>query len=165
MVSIRQNGPVTDPSTQPIGLSTGLPSTVIPPLEPGVRHLLSQALSQEPGSRRPAVAAFVADHPRILDGWAELGGLGRDPIEAYAAFRVGYHRGLDALRANGWRGSGYVRWATASNHGFLRCLLGLQRRAAEIGEFDEAERCALFLLQLDPTGVPEEFGEIAPVGA
>ncbi|MGA0916441.1 MAG: DUF3151 family protein, partial [Ilumatobacteraceae bacterium] len=110
-------------------------------------------------------AAFVADHPRILDGWAELGGLGRDPIEAYAAFRVGYHRGLDALRANGWRGSGYVRWAAASNHGFLRCLLGLQRRAAEIGELDEAERCALFLLQLDPTGVPEEFGEIAPVGA
>ncbi|MGA1551275.1 MAG: DUF3151 family protein [Ilumatobacteraceae bacterium] len=156
---------MTDPSTQPIGLSTGLPSTVIPPLEPGVRHLLSLALSPDPGARRPAVAAFVADHPRILDGWAEHGGLGRDPIEAYAAFRVGYHRGLDALRANGWRGSGYVRWAAASNHGFLRCLLGLQRRAAEIGELDEAERCALFLLQLDPTGVPEEFGEIAPVGA
>ena len=44
-------------------------------------------------------------------------------------------------------------------------MLGLQRRAAEIGEADEAERCALFLLQLDPTGVPAEFGEIASGGA
>ena len=35
-------------------------------------------------------------------------GVGRDEIERYAAYRVGYHRGLDALRANGWRGSGYV---------------------------------------------------------
>jgi hypothetical protein len=163
--AIGQNGRVSDPSTQPIGLSTGLPSTTIPPLGAAERHLLSQALAADPGSRRSDVAAFVADHPRTLDGWAELGGLGRDAIEAYAAFRVGYHRGLDTLRANGWRGSGYVRWDTPSNHGFLRCLLGLQRRAAEIGEVDEAERCALFLLQLDPTGVPAEFGEIASVGA
>jgi hypothetical protein len=26
--------------------------------------------------------------------------------------------------------------------------------AAEIGEADEAERCAQFLLQLDPSGIP-----------
>ena len=50
-------------------------------------------------------------HPRFLDAWAELGDLGRDDVERYAYYRVGYHRGLDALRANGWRGSGYVRWA------------------------------------------------------
>ncbi|MGB1824652.1 MAG: DUF3151 family protein, partial [Ilumatobacteraceae bacterium] len=83
------------------------------------------------------MAEFVAANPRVLDGWAELGDLGRDAVESYSAYRVGYHRGLDALRANGWRGSGYVRWSSESNHGFLRCLLGLQNRAAEIGELGD----------------------------
>jgi hypothetical protein len=106
--------------------------------------------------RRVLVSAVAADHPRALEPWAELGDLGRDPIERYAAYRVGYHRGLDALRANGWRGSGYVRWAVPSNRGFLRCLLGLQHMAEAIGELDEAERCSLFLTQLDPTGVPDD---------
>lgn len=78
----------------------------------------------------------------------------RGPLERYAYFRIGYHRGLDALRQNGWRGSGYVRWAAPSNVGFLRCLLGLARSAQEIGELDEAERCHVFLAQLDPTGTP-----------
>ena len=57
-----------------------------------------------------------------------------------------------------------MRWSSESNHGFLRCLLGLQNRAAEIGELDEAERCALFLLQLDPAGVPDAVGRIATSG-
>jgi hypothetical protein len=29
--------------------------------------------------------------------------------------------------------------------------------AEAIGEADEAERCHLFLLQLDPSGIPSEF--------
>jgi hypothetical protein len=78
-----------------------------------------------------------------------------DAVEAYAYSRVGYHRGLDTLRGAGWRGSGYVRWAHPSNRGFLRCLLGLQRQAAAIGEQDEDERCRVFLMQLDPSGVPD----------
>jgi hypothetical protein len=78
-------------------------------------------------------------------------------IEAYAYFRVGYHRGLDALRANGWRGSGYVRWVNASNRGFLTCLAGLANCAALIGEVDEAERCELFLRQCDPSWPPADF--------
>jgi hypothetical protein len=78
-------------------------------------------------------------------------------LESYAAYRVGYHRGLDLLRANGWRGSGFVRWQHASNLGFLLCLLGLQLSAEKIGENDEAERCRLFLLQLDPSGVPQDI--------
>ena len=86
--------------------------------------------------------------------WAELGDSGRDTIESYAYYRIGYHRGLDALRQNGWRGSGYVRWEHAANRGFLRSLAGLQRIAATIGETDEDERCRQFLHQLDPDWPP-----------
>ena len=89
-----------------------------------------------------AVAAVVAANPRWSAAWAALGDCGRDDVEAYAAYRVGYHRGLDSLRGNGWRGSGYVRWEHPSNRGFLRSLAGLARQAAAIGEADEAERCA-----------------------
>lgn len=157
---------MSDPtsSSQPIGLSSGPPTTVLPEIDAGVHHALTQALSAPEGSRRDTVAAVVAAHPRLLDGWAALAACERDVMARYAAARVGYHRGLDALRANGWRGSGYVPWAHPSNHGFLRCLLMLQNAAAEIGEADEAERCALFLLQLDPRGVPVELGAIASVG-
>lgn len=134
----------------------GPPRTVLPPLEPAVRHALTQALAEPAERRRGAVAEVVAASPRCLEAWASLGDLGRDPIERYAYYRIGYHRGLDALRANGWRGSGYVRWADESNRGFLRALRGLAAMAAEIGETDEAERCTIFLAQLDPSGVPAE---------
>ena len=141
-------------SDQPINLSSGLPTTVLPRPDPAVAERLAAALATSDGERRAAVAAVVASAPRFLDGWAALGDLGRDTIDRYAAYRVGYHRGLDALRANGWRGSGYVRWAEPTNQGFLRCMRGLADMAAEIGELDEAERCRTFLLQLDPTGIP-----------
>ncbi|MST35358.1 DUF3151 family protein, partial [Acidimicrobiaceae bacterium USS-CC1] len=73
-----------------------------------------------------------------------------DPVASYAYARVGYHRGLDALRANGWRGNGYVRWRHPSNRGFLRSLEALRAAAGRIGEDAEETRCRLFLLQLDP---------------
>jgi len=140
--------------SRPVNLTTGLPTTVLD-LEPAeVREALDAALALPADQQRDAVAAVVARWPRFLDGWARLGDLGRDPIERYAAYRVGYHRGLDRLRASGWRGSGYVRWASEPNRGFLRALRGLQQTAALIGERDEAERCALFLDQLDPGGIP-----------
>lgn len=142
-------------SDHPINLtSQGPPRTVLPAEPAEVRHSLQQALSAPPEDRRDLVAAVVARHPRSLLAWQALGDLGRDTIEQYAAYRVGYHRGLDALRANGWRGSGYVRWADETNHGFLGCLRGLGAAAVTIGETDEAERIALFLAQLDPSGVP-----------
>ena len=56
----------------------------------------------------------------------------------------------DALRAAGWRGSGYVRSTHPENLGFLRALDGLRRQAGRIGEADEEARCAEFLHQLDP---------------
>ena len=139
-------------SEHAIHMSAGLPATELPEPPSALRSELEQALAHD--DPRSAVAAFVAANPRSLEGWATLGDLGRDPIESYAAYRVGYHRGLDALRANGWRGSGYVRWSAPGNRGFLRALHGLGRMAAAIGETDEAERCQQFLLQLDPTGTP-----------
>ena len=130
---------------------SGPPETVLD-LEPAdARHALSQALGAPERDRRDAVAAVVARWPRFLEAWASLGDLARDDVEAYAYYRVGYHRGLDRLRQSGWRGSGFVRWQHESNRGFLRALQGLQRTATVIGETDEADRCALFLAQLDPT--------------
>ena len=138
-------------SERPVTLSTGLPETRLDPEEPPLLAALASALAiDEVAVRRDAVSAVVADHPTFLDGWARLSELGRDPVERYAAARVGYHRGLDRLRGSGWRGSGYVRWSHEPNRGFLRALDQLRASAAEIGETHEAERCALFLLQLDP---------------
>lgn len=131
--------------------SSGPPETVLDPEPADALERLDDAAALDVGERRSAVASVVADHPRCLLAWAMLGDSARDEIEAYAAFRVGYHRGLDRLRANGWRGSGYVRWAHPENQGFLRSLDGLRRMAGAIGEVDEAERCAQFLAQLDPS--------------
>jgi len=101
-------------------------------------------------SRREQLRAVARAHPRCVTAWAYLGDVARDDIEAYAYFRVGYHRGLDQLRQSGWRGSGYVRSAHPENRGFLAALDGLRRTAAAIGETDEADRCGEFLFQLDP---------------
>jgi hypothetical protein len=144
--------------SRPVGFSTQGPPTTVLDLEPAeARAALADAVAlDDPAARRRALAAVVARWPRYLDGWARLGEHAAEPVERYAYFRVGYHRGLDRLRANGWRGSGYVRWEAEPNRGFLRALRGLQRAADAIGEADEAERCALFLAQLDPGGVPDD---------
>lgn len=135
----------------PVNLSGGLPETRIPAPDTALAGRLADALAgADPVARRDAVAAVAAAAPRFLDAWAALGDLGRDTIESYAYYRVGYHRGLDTLRANGWRGSGYVRWDHEPNRGFLRALDGLRAMAVAIGEDDEADRCQQFLLQLDP---------------
>ncbi len=142
---------------RPIQLTPqGPPTTELPMPEPAARHALEQALIGDADLRREAVSAVVAIWPRYVDAWARLGDLGRDDIERYAAYRVGYHRGLDALRASGWRGSGYVRWSHENNRGFLRALRGLGQMADRIGESDEAERIALFIQQLDPSGIPSD---------
>ncbi len=136
--------------------TSGPPETILDPEPADAQAALVAALAlPDPTERRDAISATVARWPRFLDGWARLGQSGRDVMERYSAHRVGYHRGLDRLRANGWRGSGYVRWEHESNRGFLRALAGLQQAAAEIGEADEADRCALFLRQLDPTWPPD----------
>ena len=133
-----------------VPFTTGLPETVLLMPSPKERDALAAALAEPEQRRRPALAGVAAAHPRLLGAWAALAEASDDDIEAYAYARVGYHRGLDALRAAGWRGSGYVRWREESNRGFLRSLDQLRLRAGAIGEVEEEERCRLFLLQLDP---------------
>jgi hypothetical protein len=123
---------------------------VLPPEPPDAIAALDAALARPAAERKAATAEVVARWPRFLDAWGRLGELTTDPVESYAYFRIGYHRGLDALRGSGWRGSGYVRWRQEENRGFLRALAGLGRAAAVIGEQDEVDRIAQFLSQLDP---------------
>jgi Protein of unknown function (DUF3151) len=133
--------------------SSGPPETVLAAEPEDALAALDAALASPAERRRDAVAAVCARWPRFLDAWARLGELGRDDVERYAYFRVGYHRGLDRLRQSGWRGAGYVRWKHETNRGFLRALDGLRASAEAIGETDEAARCAEFLHQLAPEGI------------
>ena len=101
----------------------------------------------------------AARWPECLAAWGALGERALqagEPVQAYAYFRVGYHRGLDRIRRAGWRGSGRVPWSHEGNRGFLTSLGGLGRAAAEIGETPEAERCRDFLAQL-ASDAPDEL--------
>jgi hypothetical protein len=98
-------------------------------------------------------AEVAAAHPTSSLAWAVLAERAlRDEIviTGYAYARTGYHRGLDALRRNGWKGFGPVPWAHVPNQGFLRSLGALHRAAAAIGEEDEAQRTADLLSDADP---------------
>jgi hypothetical protein len=95
----------------------------------------------------------AAAYPASSAAWAVLAEnalAGGRAVEAYAYARTGYHRGLDALRRNGWKGSGPVPWEHVPNRGFLRALHALGQAADAIGEQDEAQRCAQFLNDCDP---------------
>jgi hypothetical protein len=122
----------------------GPPPTLLPD-EPGPREAL------ESGADPELVAGRV---PTSSMAWAMLAeralAAGR-PVEGYAYARTGYHRGLDTLRRNGWKGHGPVPWEHEPNQGFLRALHALGRAAAEIGEDDEAQRCQQFLVDSSPT--------------
>lgn len=140
--------------TGPIDIGSGLAESALDLEPPAQRARLEAAEASPPERRRDAVADVVRRHPQWPAAWAVLGDHARDDLEAYAAYRVGYHRGLDQLRRSGWRGTGYVRWSAPGNRGFLRCLHGLSQMAAAIGEAAEHERCELFLHQLDPQWPP-----------
>ena len=120
-------------------------------------------LPDEPGPREALASGapasdVAAAHPTSSLAWAVLAeqalAAGRT-VEGYAYARTGYHRGLDALRRNGWKGHGPVPWEHEPNRGFLRALHALGRAAAAIGEDDEASRCAQFLTDSSPTAARE----------
>jgi len=138
------------PEESTVSMSRGLPETALPAMPKGWVGELEAALGEPPERRRDAIARVAEAHPTMIDAWGRLSECARDPVEAYAYARVGYHRGLDALRGAGWHGTGYVRWREETNRGFLRSLNALRLAAGAIGEVDEEKRCAQFLRQLDP---------------
>ena len=100
-----------------------------------------------------AASEVAAGQPARSLPWAVLAEralAAGEPVQAYAYARVGYHRGLDALRGAGWRGSGPVLWSHEPNRGFLRALAALGAAAEAIGEDAERRRCATFLDDCDP---------------
>ena len=104
-----------------------------------------------------APAEVAAAHPTVSAAWAALAEEaleGGRTIEGYAFARTGYHRGLDALRRNGWKGFGPVPWSHEPNRGFLRCVTELAKAAAAIGEVGEQERLTQLLRDSDPTLAP-----------
>ena len=125
----------------------GEPPATLLPADPGAEAL---AAGTDP-------AQVAADHPTSSAAWAALaeGALdGGRTIEAYAYARTGYHRGLDALRKNGWKGYGPVPWSHEPNRGFLRGVTVLAQAAEAIGETDEQERCTQLLRDCDPSLAP-----------
>jgi len=139
--------------TRPVAMSVTGPEPVALPAEPDEVHaaLAAALATDDPGA---ALRRVVAAHPASLFAWAALGDAEGDTTLRYACYRVGYHRGLDALRGNGWRGAGDVRWSEPTNRGFLRSLLGLHLMSREIGDTAEADRTLQFLHQLDRGGPP-----------
>ncbi|HEX7744895.1 MAG TPA: DUF3151 domain-containing protein [Micromonosporaceae bacterium] len=125
------------------------PATLLPVNSDADAALAAAAAAHTDEAYTSAAASF----PTSSAAWAELAGraLGSgQPVAAYAYARTGYHRGLDQLRRSGWKGHGPVPWAHRPNRGFLRCLHLLSRAADQIGESDEAARCAQFLRDCDP---------------
>jgi hypothetical protein len=92
-------------------------------------------------------------NPKDSGVWAALAQLHLDTgakVTAYACARTGYHRGLDALRSNGWRGTGPVPWSHEPNRGVLRAIMMLSVVANAIGEEDEYIRCLNLVNDCDP---------------
>jgi hypothetical protein len=124
-------------------------------------------LPEDPAAVELAAGAAPADvvrsHPESPAAWATLaeGALGDesvDDVTAYAYARVGYHRSLDLLRRNGWKGHGPVPWEHEPNRGFLRALAALATAADRIGEEPEGQRCREFLRDSSPTGFDALLG-------
>jgi hypothetical protein len=123
------------------------PPPVLLPDESGPREAL--ATGDDP-------ARVAARWPTSSLAWAVLAeqamAAGRE-VESYAYARTGYHRGLDALRRNGWKGFGPVPLSHEPNAGVLRSIAALSRAAEAIDETAETERCRQLLLDSDPQAV------------
>lgn len=105
----------------------------------------------------PAATSAAFTHPDSPLVWAtraeaalEVAATDEEKLQAYAYARTGYHRSLDRLRGNGWKGWGPVPWSHEPNRGVLRAIACLARTAALIGEDNEYERCRQMLSDADP---------------
>lgn len=132
---------------EPKNLLDGPPPTLLPD-DPAAAELLAGVDPRQ----------VASDHPASSLAWARLAevALAQDRvIEAYAFARTGYHRGLDSLRRNGWKGHGPIPWEHEPNRGFLRCLAVLSQAAGLIGESEEEQRCATFLADSSTTAAAQ----------
>ena len=125
-------------------LLAGPPPTLLPSDAPEADAALARG--EDPAAVAAAYPAHLAAWATLAERAAEAG----EHVAAYAFARVGYHRGLDALRRNGWKGHGPVPWSHEPNRGFLRSLRALGLAAEAIGEAPEATRCAELLRDCDP---------------
>ena len=104
----------------------------------------------------------AAAHPDSCLAWVMLAEAalaeGRD-LEGYAFARTSYHRSLDMLRRNGWKGHGPVPWSHVPNRGFLRSLSALATASERFGDAVEARRCREFLNESSPEAYAELIGE------
>ena len=125
----------------------GIPETRLP-VDPAARLLDEGVAADQVAAANPtsSIAWATLAEDALADGRT---------VEGYAYARTGYHRALDALRRNGWRGQGPVPWEHEPNRGFLRALAVLSRAAGLIGESDEERRCADFLRDSSATGARE----------
>ena len=89
------------------------------PEPPATRLPGNDAAAHALAAAAPGQEAEVAAHfPGSSAAWATLARRAfdaGDPVAAYAYARTGYHRGLDQLRRNGWRGHGPIPWSHAPN--------------------------------------------------
>ncbi|RFA16228.1 hypothetical protein B7R21_02265 [Subtercola boreus] len=130
----------------------GVPPTLLNP--DGVEEALAASANPGVSPGGPELEALARQFPTSSLAWALLSDRAFEAGEilpSYAYARVGYHRGLDALRKGGWRGHGPVPWSHEPNRGVLRSLYALRRGAEAIGETDEVVRLTEFLNGADPT--------------
>lgn len=95
-------------------------------------------------------------HPESPAVWAARAAVeltDGDVLIAYAYARTGYHRSLDRLRANGWKGWGPVPASHAPNRGVLKAIAMLALASEAIGDTDEYDRCRQMLSDADPGSV------------
>ncbi|MHA2788190.1 DUF3151 domain-containing protein [Corynebacterium sp. S7] len=95
------------------------------------------------------------DSPSVWAARAEDELEGGDPLVAYAYARTGYHRSLDRLRANGWKGWGPVPYSHVPNQGVLKSIAMLALTSKAIGDEAEYDRCRGMLSDADPAAVAE----------
>ncbi len=105
----------------------------------------------------PITETVVLAHPDSPLGWATLAeqalataNTDSDKARAYAYARTGYHRSLDRLRANGWKGFGPIPFEHVPNQGVLRAIAALANASALIGDQAEYDRCWQMLSDADP---------------
>jgi hypothetical protein len=148
---------VTDLTERDLLAAEPEPQPTLLPIDPAVAELA------DGGRERflEIVRAYPASSlcwALLAEGSLRIGSVEGD-IGAYAYARTGYHRGLDALRRAGWRGTGPIPWEHVPNRGFLRSLYALALAADRIGDTAENERCIRFLRDSSMTGYEELTGQ------